>query len=214
MRYREELDPYVHIGPALDEKPPVADFLGYEVRTRGSVDYVLVMATEPVAELEGKAAARIARQLDHGYDLIYTSPGHGFARLYRRRGRRRGRYGDAGGGPARPGPTGACARAAAEAARTRPPWLARIVPPERRGPVSPAPRPAVAAALDERDAVALQQRPDLVPPAQEDLVEPRRERPVALAGADRDRELEDQGPVGLVPVIGTTFSGTGERCAK
>ena len=85
MRYREELDPYVHIGPAIDQKPPVADFLGYEQRTGGSVDYVLVMATQPVAELEGKEAARIARQLDQGYDLIYTSPGHGFARLYRRR---------------------------------------------------------------------------------------------------------------------------------
>ena len=85
IRYREELDPYVHIGPAIDEKPPAADFLGYEERTGGSVDYVLVMATEPVAELEGKEAARIARQLDQGYDLIYTSPGHGFARLYRRR---------------------------------------------------------------------------------------------------------------------------------
>jgi hypothetical protein len=85
MRYREELDPYVHIGPAIDQKPPVADFLDYEERTGGSVDYVLVMATQPLAELEGKEAARIARQLERGYDLIYTSPGHGFARLYRRR---------------------------------------------------------------------------------------------------------------------------------
>jgi hypothetical protein len=85
MRYREELDPYVHIGSALDDKPPAADFLGYAERTGGSVDYVLVMATEPVAELEGREAARIARQLQEGYDLIYTSKGHGFAQLYRRR---------------------------------------------------------------------------------------------------------------------------------
>ena len=99
MRYREELDPYVHIGPAIDQKPPVADFLGYEQRTGGSVDYVLVMATQPVAELEGKEAARIARQLDQGYDLIYTSPGHGFARLYRRRADVAGRR-DPGGTPA------------------------------------------------------------------------------------------------------------------
>lgn len=84
LRYREGVDPYIHIGPAIDEKPPVVDFLDYEDRTGGSIDYVLIMATEPVASLEGEEAARVAEQLEQGYELIYTSAGQGFARLYRR----------------------------------------------------------------------------------------------------------------------------------
>ena len=54
MRYRPERDPYLHIGEAIDDKPPAAEFLGYDERTGGSVDYVLVMATEPVAALEAR----------------------------------------------------------------------------------------------------------------------------------------------------------------
>jgi hypothetical protein len=85
MRYREQRDPYVHIGKSIDDRPPAAEFLGYEERTGGSVDYVLVMATEPLDELEHAEAAWIAAQLEIGYELIYVSPGHGFVRLYERR---------------------------------------------------------------------------------------------------------------------------------
>jgi hypothetical protein len=84
MRYRPERDPYLHIGEAIDDSPPAAEFLGYDERTGGSVDYVLVMATEPVGALEDEEAAWVADQLEHGYDLIYVSQGYGFARLYRR----------------------------------------------------------------------------------------------------------------------------------
>ena len=84
MRYRVERDPYLHIGEAIDHKPPVAEFLSYDERTGGSVDYVLVMATEPVETLASAEAVWVAAQLEHGYELIYVSPGHGFARLYRR----------------------------------------------------------------------------------------------------------------------------------
>jgi hypothetical protein len=85
MRYRPHRDPYVHIGEAIDDRPPEVQFLSYDERTGGSIDYVLVMATEPVESLEHEEAAEVAAQLELGYELIYVSPGHGFARLYRRR---------------------------------------------------------------------------------------------------------------------------------
>ena len=85
MRYRTERDPYLHIGKTIDDRPPAVKFLRYEERTGGSVDYVLVMATEPVEALEDEEAAEVAAQLEHGYELIYVSEGHGFVRLYRRR---------------------------------------------------------------------------------------------------------------------------------
>ena len=85
MRYRPRRDPYVHIGKAIDGRPPVGEFLSYDERTGGSVDYVLVMATEPVAALDAYEAEWVAAQLEHGYELIYISPGNGFARLYRKR---------------------------------------------------------------------------------------------------------------------------------
>jgi hypothetical protein len=75
----------VHIGKAIDDRPPEVEFLSYDERTGGSVDYVLVMATRPVGELEDEEAAWVAAQLESGYQLIYVSQGHGFARLYRRR---------------------------------------------------------------------------------------------------------------------------------
>jgi hypothetical protein len=71
--------------PELCETPPAPGFLSYDERTGGSVDYVLVMATEPVAALEDDEAAWVAAQLRHAYELIYVSQGRGFARLYRRR---------------------------------------------------------------------------------------------------------------------------------
>ena len=67
-----------------EERPPAGEFLSYEERTGGTVDYVLVMATEPLAALDHEEADWIAAQLQHGYELIYISQGHGFARLYRR----------------------------------------------------------------------------------------------------------------------------------
>jgi uncharacterized membrane protein YqhA len=84
MRYRPHRDPYVHIGEDIDDRPPAGEFLSYEERTGGTVDYVLVMATEPLAALDHEEADWIAAQLQHGYELIYISQGLGFARLYRR----------------------------------------------------------------------------------------------------------------------------------
>jgi hypothetical protein len=85
MRYRSQRDPYVHMGKTIDGKPPGPGFLSYDERTGGSVDYVLVMATEPVAAQDDAAAAWVAAQLEQAYELVYISPGNGFARLYRRR---------------------------------------------------------------------------------------------------------------------------------
>ncbi len=85
MRYREQRDPYVHIGEAIDDRPPAVEFLDYDERTGGSIDYVLVMATDALDELEQQEAAWVAAQLELDYELIYVSPGHGFARLYQRR---------------------------------------------------------------------------------------------------------------------------------
>jgi hypothetical protein len=73
------------MGKTIDGKPPAPGFLSYDERTGGSVDYVLVMATEPVAAQDDAAAAWVAAQLEQAYELIYISPGNGFARLYRRR---------------------------------------------------------------------------------------------------------------------------------
>ena len=75
----------MHIGEAIDDRPPEVGFLSYDERTGGSIDYVLVMATEPVEELDHAEGEWVAAQLEHGYELIYVSPGHGFARRYRRR---------------------------------------------------------------------------------------------------------------------------------
>jgi len=85
MRYRARRDPYVHIGKAIDDWPPAAGFLSYDERTGGSIDYVLVMARAPLATLRRQEAAWVAAQLERAYELIYVSPGRGFARLYRRR---------------------------------------------------------------------------------------------------------------------------------
>lgn len=60
------------------------DFLTYPQRTGGRVDYVVLWGV-PDTEHVPEGAQDIFAQLHRGYDLIYTSPGRGFVRLYRRK---------------------------------------------------------------------------------------------------------------------------------
>lgn len=84
--YRPELDPYTHIGVnhGLERQPPQVDFIDYDKRTGGSVDYVLLWRIrdrqrflEPTLE--------IFRQLKLGYELIFTSEQRGYMQLWRRK---------------------------------------------------------------------------------------------------------------------------------
>jgi enamine deaminase RidA (YjgF/YER057c/UK114 family) len=50
-----------------------------------SLRLVPVMATAPLAAQDDVEAIWVAAQLKRAYELVYVSPGNGFARLYRRR---------------------------------------------------------------------------------------------------------------------------------
>jgi hypothetical protein len=90
--YRERLNPYLHIGaePGIESDLPDVNFLTYPQRTGGRVDYVLLWWWQEKLRTHPSAQA-ILRQLDAGYDLIYTSPQRGLMRLYRRKGFQSGR---------------------------------------------------------------------------------------------------------------------------
>jgi len=81
--FRPRLDPYIHIGNIENLKSAV-DFLGYPKRTGGKVDYVLVWLGR-VKHQGHNNIASVYRQLDEGYDLIFTSKKRGLAELYRRK---------------------------------------------------------------------------------------------------------------------------------
>jgi hypothetical protein len=85
--FRPNLNPYDHIGMkdrSIVWEPPQVDFLTYERRTGGQVDYVLVWGIrERQTNLE--ATKSIFQQLKKGYDLIYTSPRTGLMQLYKRK---------------------------------------------------------------------------------------------------------------------------------
>ena len=84
LLYREDRNPYRHIGEDLEEQPAKIDFLSYGERTGGQVDYVLLWGYDYQADSEH--AQDIMRQLDVGYEEIHRSP-KGLATLYRRKDR-------------------------------------------------------------------------------------------------------------------------------
>ena len=93
IAYRSETSPFLHIGienyPSkgdwgIEAEPPRVDFLNYPQRTGGHVDYVLIwQVLEGHRTLENTKS--IFKQLEEGYDLIYTSPQRGLMQLYRRK---------------------------------------------------------------------------------------------------------------------------------
>ena len=103
IAYRSETSPFLHIGienyPSkgdwgIEAEPPRVDFLNYPQRTGGHVDYVLIwQVLEGHRTLENTKS--IFKQLEEGYDLIYTSPQRGLMQLYRRKdwGRKTGEVG-------------------------------------------------------------------------------------------------------------------------
>jgi hypothetical protein len=84
VRFRPEIDPYRHLGPprGLMRKPPQVEITGYDERTPGRIDYVLVWgpADDPGA---APARAELEAQLRPGWEPIFVSP-RGWTRLYRR----------------------------------------------------------------------------------------------------------------------------------
>ena len=85
VRWRREVDPYVHLGPpgGHEETPPRVDIAGYEARTPGSIDAVLLWG--PARDRYQTAVRQaILRELAAGWDLVYRSP-RGLMEVYRRR---------------------------------------------------------------------------------------------------------------------------------
>lgn len=81
MLYRNEINPFVHIG-SIEADPPRVDFLNYPERTGGRVDYVLLWGLDRSMPTNGRVE-EILKQLRKGYDLIYVSPSRGLMELYR-----------------------------------------------------------------------------------------------------------------------------------
>jgi hypothetical protein len=84
VQFRPAVNPFAHIG-AIEAQPPQVEFLTYPARTGGRVDYVLVWRVRD-DQREHEHTKSIFRQLDEGYDRIFTSPQRGFMKLYRRKG--------------------------------------------------------------------------------------------------------------------------------
>lgn len=86
IRYRPALDPTIEIGKEAKagSEPACTDFAGYAQHTGSRVDYVLLWAFSERYHGD-RCSKRIFEQLERGYDLIYTSPQRGQARLYRSR---------------------------------------------------------------------------------------------------------------------------------
>lgn len=85
--FRSNLNPYDHIGikeRSIVWEPPQVDFLTYERRTGGQVDYVMVWGIQE-RQRNREATQSICQQLRKGYDLIYTSPRTGLMQLYKRK---------------------------------------------------------------------------------------------------------------------------------
>jgi hypothetical protein len=88
ISFRPKLNPFVHLksgqGWILATQPPRVDFLSYPQRTGGRIDYVLVWGVleQQRDDVDTKS---IFRQLEEGYELLYTSPQRGFMQLYRRK---------------------------------------------------------------------------------------------------------------------------------
>ena len=84
LLWRQDLNPHEHIGD-MKSIPPQVGFITYHERTGGRVDYVLLWG-EPGPFSEVEATRSIFRQLEEGYDLVFTSPRTGLMRLFRRKG--------------------------------------------------------------------------------------------------------------------------------
>jgi hypothetical protein len=91
--FRSQTNPFLHLGienkPSkgewgIEAQPPRVDFLNYPQRTGGKVDYVLLwQVLDEHRDIEYTKS--IFRQLEEGYELIYTSPKRGLMQLYRRK---------------------------------------------------------------------------------------------------------------------------------
>ncbi|WP_250126058.1 hypothetical protein [Chroococcidiopsis sp. CCMEE 29] len=75
IMFRSSLNPYIHIN---------TDDITYSQETGGRVDYVLVWGLHK-EDRENEETKSIFRQLQDGYELIYTSPQRGLKQLYRRK---------------------------------------------------------------------------------------------------------------------------------
>jgi len=86
--FQPKLNPYVYISSELqgniEAQSPQVDFITYPQRTGGHVDYVLLWQGLE-KQRDDVYTKSIFRQLKQGYELIYTSPQHGFMQLYRRK---------------------------------------------------------------------------------------------------------------------------------
>ena len=86
MRFRDDVSPakYLITSDALDhiEDSFNIDLAGYEQRTGGRIDYVLVW---DLPEISSRSIYNLSAQLKQTYDLIYTSPQNGLMKVYRRK---------------------------------------------------------------------------------------------------------------------------------
>lgn len=79
--FRPEKNPFRHIG-SIEAQPPQVDFLSFNEKTGGTVDYVLLWQ---LRDLHHENAQNILQQLDEGgYERIFVSEPRGAAQLYRR----------------------------------------------------------------------------------------------------------------------------------
>lgn len=83
LLWRQDLSPHEHIGD-IQGKPPQVRFITYHERTGGRVDYILLWG-DPGRFSDVEATRSIFRQLEEGYDLVFTSPRTGLMRLFRRK---------------------------------------------------------------------------------------------------------------------------------
>ena len=82
--YRSETNPYIHIGTLECESDvPKADFIDYQERTGGRIDYVSIWLGKKVQQGNSNLLS-IYQQLHKGFEMIYESPG-GAIELYRRK---------------------------------------------------------------------------------------------------------------------------------
>ncbi len=88
--FRPGMNPYEQIGAAPEqigrgflEVPPRVEFLSYPQKSGQKLDYVLLWGARP-EQRDRPDARAIFRQLEEGFDLVFTSP-RGLAQLYRRK---------------------------------------------------------------------------------------------------------------------------------
>ncbi len=82
--YRKALDPYRHLATDADLTafPPRVDLFRYAMSTGKDIDYVLLWGGDQFVR-ESADGHRLMAQLAQAYELVFTSPRRGLARLYR-----------------------------------------------------------------------------------------------------------------------------------